>query len=371
MNKKILKLLYLPLRLVNFLFIKNSNIWLFGSWFGLKYADNTKYLFEYVNKNDLNIKAIWISHNKDILNQVRKKGYIAYHPHSILGIYYILRAKVGIVTQGNIDINRYLKIPVLINIWHGNPMKKIGIDALPNSKRKQRKQNIYAVGSSYIEATHLSTAFGLDIENILITGYPRNDVFSTSISSSKILKVIYMPTHRNEGKIDITKFIINDLNLINERLKKEDILLYFKVHFYDMKGNMFDGMSNIKILNDDDINKDIYSVINSYDILITDYSGIYFDFLLSEKPIIFAPFDIEDYQKNDRGFYYNYDEITAGPKCYNWNEVLKWIENFSKDPSLYSNERKKAKNMFHLYQDYKYSERLYHNIKTIINKEKI
>ena len=116
-----------------------------------------------------------------------------------------------------------------------------------------------------------------------------------------------------------------------------------------------------------DINQDIYSVINNFDLLITDYSSIYFDYLLSDNPIIFAPFDYDHFIGNQREFYYDYDEVTPGPKCKNWDEVLEWIVKFKDNSMLYSAERKNIKDKFHKYQDGNSCKRVYEKILMIGN----
>lgn len=70
-----------------------------------------------------------------------------------------------------------------------------------------------------------------------------------------------------------------------------------------------------------------------------------------ERPIIFAPFDFEKYQKVDRELYFDYDSISPGPKCTNWLEVVGWIKMFKEEPSLYSEERGKVKEIFHNFND--------------------
>jgi CDP-glycerol glycerophosphotransferase len=70
---------------------------------------------------------------------------------------------------------------------------------------------------------------------------------------------------------------------------------------------------------------DIYETINRYDCLITDYSSIYFDFLLTNKPIVFSAFDLEVYKKNERQLYFDFDEVTLNPNCLNWTEVIERV----------------------------------------------
>jgi CDP-glycerol glycerophosphotransferase (TagB/SpsB family) len=127
---------------------------------------------------------------------------------------------------------------------------------------------------------------------------------------------------------------------------------------------------NIKIIKDCEIEQDIYTIINQFDILITDYSSIYFDFLLADKPIIFAPFDYEEYITKDRELYYNYNEVTPGPKCRNWDEVLDWIVKFKENPKLFKEEREKIKKMFHKYQDGKNCERVFNEILNLDKNDK-
>lgn len=176
-----------------------------------------------------------------------------------------------------------------------------------------------------------------------------------------------MPTHRNEGELDIGKLFLNNINFIENFLQNNNIVLYIKLHYYHMKNMTQIDCSNIKLLFDDDIEQDIYSIINTFDLLITDYSSIYFDYLLANKPIIFAPFDYEEYIKKDRELYYDYDEVTPGPKCRKWDEVLEWVGKFKENPDFYAEERKKIRDEFHKYQDGKNCERVYKRIKGILD----
>ncbi|HCF38358.1 MAG TPA: hypothetical protein DER56_04685, partial [Thermosipho africanus] len=61
---------------------------------------------------------------------------------------------------------------------------------------------------------------------------------------------------------------------------------------------------------------DVYTFLNLLDILMTDYSSIYFDFLLWNRPIIFFPYDLEYYRDEDRGLIFDYEDFTPGPKVY-------------------------------------------------------
>jgi CDP-glycerol glycerophosphotransferase (TagB/SpsB family) len=111
-------------------------------------------------------------------------------------------------------------------------------------------------------------------------------------------------------------------------------------------------------MNDEDIDQDIYTIINNFDLLITDYSSIYIDFLLTKRPIIFAPFDLEEYTRNDRELYFNYNDVTPGPKCQNWDEVLVELKKFISGEDDYKEERQIVNDRFKTFQDGNASERI-------------
>ena len=115
----------------------------------------------------------------------------------------------------------------------------------------------------------------------------------------------------------------------------------------------------IKIVSDSDIEGDIYPILRYTDVLITDYSSVYFDYLLLNRPIIFAPFDIDEYMKKDREFYDNYNDVTPGPKAKNWDEVLVYIKEAIREPEKYGKDRERICKIFNQYCDSNSSERVY------------
>ena len=84
MSNKLLKLiiyiLNTPLYWVSCCMPTSSNIWIFGAWFGEKYADNSKYLFEYVNQSHSEIRPIWFSTNKNVIKFLNQKTNFAIAP---------------------------------------------------------------------------------------------------------------------------------------------------------------------------------------------------------------------------------------------------------------------------------------------------
>jgi len=372
---------------------KNDKIWIFGAWFGEKYTDNSKYLYEYINKNHKNIRAIWLTKNKDTLRMIQNKGYETYYMYSLTGIFLSMKAKVGIISTSSKDINHYCSCNMkFIQLWHGIPLKKIVYDDVitcnyPNKAKRaimklfpfsiEDYNKMLIISTSPEVSKTLTSAFRVTASNVVVTGYPRNDAFFIANSNVPIIKKInnlkknsfkigiYMPTHRQEGKINIFELFSGNIDKINDYLKGINTILLIKFHFYHLKEiKNINKLSNIIFINDNDIDQDIYSILRQTDFLITDYSSIFFDYLLLDKPIIFAPFDQEDYLKNDREFYYNYELVTPGIKAKDWDEVLERVKNLIYcDNYTYNEERAFIKKMFHTFSDGNSSERVFQAIK--------
>jgi CDP-glycerol glycerophosphotransferase (TagB/SpsB family) len=375
---------YIFFNILSYFIKKDSNIWVFGAIRGQRYMDNAKYLFEYVNKNT-NIEAIWLTNSDDVIDEVTKKGFIAYKIDSKEGRYYALRAKVGIVTHRGINDNADLpfycfsKETCIVQLWHGLALKKIAFDDKVDGFRQDESKLIYKIKqkvktilipfSNYINSPSLllalsqeskkifSKAFRVDEKNVVITGYPRNDkLLQNTTRSNNIKNIIYMPTFRNNSTLSI------DVDLLEIYLLQKDLKFFIKIHPFhkisDLTKQKIEKSKNIFILDIDDI----YEELNRFDILITDYSSIYFDYLLLDRPIIFTPFDKNDYLEKERDFYYDYDSVTPGPKAQNWDEVLVHLDSCIDDSMKYANQREKIKDMFHKYKDSKASQRVFKTI---------
>jgi len=185
----------LPVYGLSLILQKDNNLWVFGAWFGDKYGDNPRFLFEYINQYSQDIRPVWLSRNRKVIKTVRQLGYEAYYTYSIRGIFYSAISGVCVVNQWMRDVNEFVPQPIIVNLWHGVPLKKIGYDVLIDTNaiphRNLRKEVLKMIFpfKRYTEDARLmiacseedrgtfSTAFGMSMENIKITGYPRNDSF--------------------------------------------------------------------------------------------------------------------------------------------------------------------------------------------------
>jgi len=383
MIKEIIKLLIYPILdiiyLLTALIPKNKRKWVFGSWFGKRYADNSKYLFEYVCQSHPEIRAIWISRNRKVINNLRSNRLEAYYSFSPQGIFHIVTAGVAVMSSGKKDLLNFLLSPThfKVQLWHGVGYKKIMYDDRitgnlhkPFTRLKHllfpflRPRYDMVIATSREIQRQFCGAFLLPPKKVPITGYPRNDIFFKNtpkqIKSNK--QILYAPTHRREGRGKPIQKILPDSEMLwhmNEEFNRLKVQFYLKLHFYDEKYlPSLERYSHISPAPEIDIQE----LLLQTDILITDYSSIYIDFLLLDRPIIFTPFDIEDYLRQDRKFYLPYQEVTPGPIARNWNEVLSYIEEALQDPEKYREERHRIRDFFHQYKDGNSSQRVFNEI---------
>jgi len=415
--KFIKEIFYLSSYFLSSKITKNPNLWVFGSWYGCTYSDNSKYLFEYVNKNKKNIKAVWLTRNKEVVEKIRKKGMRAYLFGDIRAYYFCIRAGVAIFCVGRMyDLpTPYLsKKTKLIQLWHGDGLKKnikkkesypklrnysyyinhknkffyhliINVHNLfTKSKIKKIEQIPYKSESMqnydlFITKSNLGKKRIIDFNiikhnKIIISGYPRNDILfqkrNVIDKLSSLIKnykrneykiIIFMPTFRTYNNKSVINHLLKSLKIEEKSLIKNKILVFFKIHnkltYVIFKNNIKTKIKNFIILNVDDI----YPYLNMTDCLITDYSSVYTDYLLLNKPIIYFNWDQKNYEKNG-GFYFDYDKYTPGPKTKKWKEVLNLLTTKWSSLDSYKNQRNKMNKLFNRFHDGKNCERVYDEI---------
>ena len=96
----------------------------------------------------------------------------------------------------------------------------------------------------------------------------------------------------------------------------------------------------------------------NFDLLISDYSSIVLDYLLLDKPIVYLPYDYDEYNQV-RGFSFDYHKHRAGPVINTQKELMLFL---SDTEDKYRNKRVELMHLFHKYQDGKSSKRLYNFI---------
>lgn len=313
---------------------RNKRIWVFGGWEGEHYDDNSRYLFEFVNEKHPEISAIWLTKNSATAKQVKIKGFKAYTFYSKEGIIAAFNAGVAIYSHGLIDFGQFPLVggAKIVSLWHGVGFKKIYNAKYKGFKLYAKKilslffswtaRDITTVTSEYT-LQQFQHIFGLNSNNMFITGQPRNDVLFKPLSKAKVLEslkissdkkiILYMPTYRKPslGK-EYMDGIINVLYrspILDDFLKSENAVFLVKLHPLTPHISIH-NRDNFKILDYGSV-KNNQELLAVSDVMITDYSSCFVDFALLNRPIIFFVPDEEQFVSQSEGLDDDFFRISA------------------------------------------------------------
>lgn len=376
---------------------RDKKIWIYGSWLGNKYADNSKYFFEYMNKKHPNIRSVWITKDKEIKEKIEEKGFESYLYNSWEGIKLRLRAGIVLYTNSLMDIGNLnlSQGAYKIALWHGMPFKRIyfasekrkdisGIKKLLLNFRWKYSDidKDMLIASSKRTKSYFEKCFKIKKDIIKITGQPRNDIFFDNEKNIKLKDVmlnkakrdkikdkdilIYMPTYRSdlrkENKFNKVLKQITKNKKINSLLKQNDTVLIVKSHFLLSKDNIKN--SNIIFVNDEEISC-TQKLLKYSQGLLTDYSSVFIDFILMGKPVLFFSPDLEEYKKNP-GLFENYPELMGESAAYSLEELEDKIDLYFNKRNIFSNKSEKLNKFFNketiISDGETYSENVYNSI---------
>lgn len=261
--------------------------------------------------------------------------------------YQLARAKVILMDNvfmpmAYIRIRKNVKA---VQLWHGTgTIKKFGQDANTGRLKKLEKRanrNItHLIVNNENTAKLYAKAFGIDKDRVYPAGLPKtDDIFyrmkkvhqsginidknnvygKYNISEDKKL-ILYAPTFRDDNlSSDKTLKQVEELAV---KLPK-NYVLGLRLHPFVARMASKRNLQNVYNFSDE---KDLSSLIMAVDILITDYSSIIFEYCITEKPMIFFAYDLEDFSDNGRGFYEDYESYVPGPVAGTVDEVIDIIE---------------------------------------------
>lgn len=391
------QLLGLPIYWLSFCVPRKKNIWLFGSTFGRRFADNPRYLYLYASqhrdeirmKNGQAVRPVWISHKKEIVEFLKENGYEAYYYHSLKGIWYCLRGSIYIFDNYSKDISFWLSGgAVKFNLWHGSGNKKTNYDNKFDKVRHPKnlwekfkyfprrlsdeKPGHYTLATGPMMTDIFVSAFHTTKDHIIQDGYPRNDMlFQTDYQNllsgeekdtlremrekkeagNKIL--VYMPTFRESENLF---FQTMDLKKFSDYLKKNNYYFFTKLH---PKSKLKEKFSEIHYDNIQNIGADVdpYTFLKECDLLVTDYSSIYSDYLMLDRPSVLFPYDFEEYSKDTRECYFTYEEYMPEVRAYTMDELMEQITIVMQNDTC-AEGRKKLKDRIFAYTDGESAKRL-------------
>ena len=372
----------------------DDKIVLFACFNGKSYTCSPKALYEEMLQNDKykDFKLVWVFTDPEKYNfllenrntEIVKRGSKEHKKYLHIAKYWIFNYKIA-------DSINPTKDQVFLQCWHGTPLKRLGcdlvnfdnllnsIDGMKKRYKVEAEKFTYFISPSKYASEKFISAWNLKEigkENIIIEkGYPRNDfLFNYTDEDVKSIKIklfgeenlkevsnkkiiLYAPTYRanqHETGVGYTYKNEVDFDKLREKLG-EDYIILFRPHYFI--ANVFDFEKYSGFVYDvskvDDIN-DLYIIS---DILITDYSSVFFDYANLERPIIFYMYDLEHYRDESNGFYIDVNKELPGKIVRTDDELIDEIKRVSKE-FKFDEKYKEFNDKYNYLDDGKASERV-------------
>lgn len=325
---------------------------------GSMFADNSKYFFVYANEMiKSNERIVLLTSDRHLQDLIVEAGGEAIRHPTLRSLFMLLRC--GTVVTDLLVSGYYpvIRSATFVQIWHGAPLKHIELDIynkrMANSSCLLRlilrmQKSIIGRYPTYDIVVSTSQKFIQEVfqrcfkaRQFVATGYPRNDIlFGWPKTGSLAWRLawinvdrraislvekartegkticLYAPTYRKNLSNPFESVI--DLSRLSEFARQNNILIVLKLHPVMDGWYEFSQYPNILVYAS---RSDVYPLMTMCDILITDYSSIYFDYLLLDRPIIFFAYDLDSYMSEDSAMYFDYESMTPGVKCINQQEL--------------------------------------------------
>lgn len=331
--------------------------WVFGGGANSKY-----FFFEIQEKKYFAIKTYLILRNKDEVIRLNSGYSNVLYVYSLKGIFHMLTSAIFFCT---VDLGELCFIlsggSKVVNLWHGVGIKKMG--AINNIEHEDKALKIKSfkrwfnlgylslrpyifLSTSPMMNKHFANCFRICQDQFVEALYPRckfmlqnrADIYRhlEKIHDENALCLIdkikrykkcflYMPTWRDSGA-DVIENGGFDFAQLNKLLLDKSFIFLLKMHpNTNLDISSLSECSNIIYL---DKNLDLYPILPFTSMLITDYSSIYYDYLLMpEKEVLLFPYDEKEYLAECRDFAFDYKMFTPGRRAYTFDELVYIISN--------------------------------------------
>ncbi|WP_303861946.1 CDP-glycerol glycerophosphotransferase family protein [Alkalibaculum bacchi] len=342
----------------------NDKLILFCSHKGQGFSCNPKALYNEMKYDERykDFTFVWAFNN---LKDNHIDGAINVKYNSVHYFYYLAISKYWFFNAKMPVYYRKKSKQVYLQTWHGTPLKRLAADIEPGdattfyrsemswsdmvkSYMKDSQKYDYMISANGFSSQVFTSAFRLQSGVIIETGYPRNDILvnrseeyveelKDQYNIAKNKKVIlYAPTWR-DNTYDTKGYIFElkvDFNKWREALGDEYVVVY-KPHYliYNTKNKELPADFVYDASHCQDIN-DLYLMS---DIMVTDYSSVFFDYGVLRRPVLFYMYDLEEYRDQLRGFYLDIYKDLPGPILEKEEELLDQIIGIDQVQEEYAN----------------------------------
>ncbi|MBQ4814622.1 CDP-glycerol glycerophosphotransferase family protein [Bacillus pumilus] len=334
-------------QLASKLSVKKKTV-VFESFNGKQFSCNPRGIYEYMKENHPEYTLIW-SVKKGHEAPFKEKGIYYINRLSLKWIFAMARAEYWVV---NSRLPLWVPKPehtTYLQTWHGTPLKRLAMDMdevhMPGTNTKKYKKNFtkeasnwdYLISPNAYSTEIFTRAFQFQ-KTMIESGYPRNDFLhnQNNEETMRALKqkmnlpldkklILYAPTWRDDQfyKKGQYKFDLDlDLHEMRAALGDEYIII-LRMHY--LVAENFDLGPYEGFAYDFSHYEDIRDLYMISDLLITDYSSVFFDYANLKRPMLFYVPDIETYRDKLRGFYFDFEQEAPGPLVKETASVIDWV----------------------------------------------
>lgn len=390
LKKTFLRVFYLLYSMMLSFFVKRDPKYIaIGSWEGKLYIDNSRYLLEFMlEKLDSSYRFVWVGESYLKKQLPEDDRIILVCKDTMSSVRILQRCKYFFSSQiAYVDICSYniYRNAIMIYLHHGFPIKKVEADAVGfNKKDLSLAQKIYRkvvpygheydyfIVSSDVQKKNYISAYRFmgakaDGSNILCVGTPRNDfLYNLTEEDKKTIRkkyeqllgineetkiILYLPTFRRKGNETPSLYLGNENSEIINILEKNNAILIEKGHFAEQSERASND-TQIYYKNYIHLTKavNVQELLVAADILISDYSGAFVDYILLDRPIIHYLYDYEYYKKEDSGLYFEVDEFKCGKICFDYKTLCDGLKSLLETEDDFKKIRAERRETFLTYE---------------------
>lgn len=358
------------LSVVNRLFKHKDNKILF--YCNLSFRDNNKALYDYMISKGYNNRYKILVSSSDYHQYKNDAPSNVSFIGPFKAILAFFTCKYVIYCIGKIPIEP-AKDQMIMHMGHGMPMKDASQGQLKYTNG--RVYFSYLLSTSEVFAPIMARIYAFPKEKMIIAGNPKCEPLfepSPNYDFGNYNKIIFWaPTFRKSvsmnmqdtaGEQKILPVVeIKDFEKLNSYLKSIGVKIVIKLHpEQDLSMYNVVDMDYFILLSHNEFLRrgmDIYRFMKQCDAMITDYSSIYYDYMLLDRPIAFTEDDMQDYAEH-RGFSVDPDFFRPGMKINTTDDICTFAKNVAEGHDSYKLEREKVNNVVNEYKDGRFSERI-------------
>ncbi len=313
--------------------------WVFGHE-GDVFAGNPKYLFLWIAAYRPDLRATWLTGSDATRRMLLANGYAVRMRWSAGGMLAALRARTFVFAHDVADVAAPLSWGATrLNLWHG-----VGLKAMQVARARGRRLRGWLRGLLFIPydrvvttsdlmQAHFAAQFELPPDRCPQLGYPRLDCAADERLRDAARRIdarldfavnpggfaeiyIYLPTHRDSHRPFLQR-AVPDVARLTDILRRRNALLYVKVHPRTAETVTYNSH-----LRRWPPQIDFYAYMDCFDLLITDYSSVLYDFIaIRDTGLLLYTFDYDEYVAEDRVLLHGFEENIAGLRIGHFDDL--------------------------------------------------